>query len=149
MTIGEPHFIKLVRIYDAPCERVFAAWTDKERLRRWFAPRGFTIEEYSGEGRPGAAWRVCFRSRQGGEYRSSGVCKEIAAPERVVYTHSWEDENDARSPETTVTVRFSELAGRTLLEFHQAVFPDAESRDRHEEGWCTCLERLAEHLDEK
>lgn len=149
MAVGEPYYIKLTRIYDAPRARVFAAWTDRAQLKAWFAPRGFTIEEYSGDAKPGAAWRASMRSRQGGDYRSSGVCKEICAPEKIVYTHSWEDENDARSPETTVAVEFSEFHGKTILVFRQEVFPSAESRDSHEEGWCTCLERLAEHLGEQ
>ncbi len=149
MAVGEPNFIKLKRIYAAPRARVFAAWTERAQIEKWFAPRGFTIEEYAGAASPGVAWRAAMRSRQGGDYRSSGVCKEIIEPEKIVYTHSWEDENDARSPETTVTVEFSEFHGMTVLVFHQALFPTAESRDSHEEGWCTCLERLAEHLGEQ
>ena len=149
MAVGEPYFIKLTRIYDAPRGRVFSAWTDRTRLVRWFAPRGFSVEEYSGGAAPGEAWRASMRSRRGGDYRSGGVCVEIKEPERIVYTHSWEDENDVRSPETTVSVGFSEFHGKTVLVFRQEGFPSAESRDVHEEGWCTCLERLAEHLDEQ
>ncbi|MGI9296415.1 MAG: SRPBCC family protein [Gammaproteobacteria bacterium] len=149
MTVGEPHYIKLTRVFSAPREEVFSALADESHLRRWCAPRGFAVEECVAAKAPGDAWRLHMRSPKGNDYRSGGVCAEIAAPARLVYTHSWEDENDVRSPETTVTITLEEWAGKTLLTFHQGVFPSVESRDGHEEGWCTSLEKLAEHLGEK
>lgn len=149
MTVGTPNFIKLVRIYDAPREQVFAAWTDSAQVARWCAPRGFHVTDQAVGGEPGKGWRLAMQKTGGGEYRSSGVYKEAVKPERLVYTHSWEDENDERSPETTVHIEFEDRGGQTLLTFRQDGFPSEESRDGHEEGWCTCLEKLAEHLASK
>lgn len=148
MTVGEPYYIRLTRVFAASREEVFAALTDEARLREWCAPRGFAMEEYIWTQTPGDAWRRWLRSPKGNDYRSSGIYKESEVPSRLVYTHSWEDENDERSPETTVTITLEEWADKTLLVFHQGVFPSAESRDGHEEGWCTTLEKLAEHLGE-
>lgn len=146
--VGEPHFIKLVRVLSASREAVFAALSEEEQLRQWCAPRGMTVSHCVAGAGEGAAWRVEMQSSKGAEYRSSGVCSEIVPLSRIVYTHSWEDENDERSPETVVTIELEELAGRTLLTFSQHGFPNAEARDGHEEGWCTALEKLAEHLGE-
>ncbi len=148
MTVGEPFFIKLKRVFAAPREEVFAALTDKNRLQEWCAPRGFVVEECVVARAPGDSWRLHIRSPKSNDYRSGGVCKESVPPSRLVYTHSWEDENEERSPETTVTITLDERDGGTFLTFHQAVFPSAETRDGHEEGWCTSLEKLAEHLGE-
>ena len=148
MTVGEPYCIKLTRVFAASREEVFAALSEESRLRQWCSPRGFEVEECVAAREPGKAWRMHMLSPKGNDYRSGGVCKEASAPSRIVYTHSWEDENDVRSPETTVEISLEEWAGRTLLTFRQGVFPSAESRDGHEEGWCTSLEKLAEHLGE-
>ena len=149
MTVGEPYFVKLTRVFSAAREEVFAALSDEKRLRQWCAPRGFSVEECVCAKAPGDSWRLHMRSPKGNDYRSGGVCKESVPPSRLVYTHSWEDENDVRSPETAVTIALEEWAGKTILTFHQTGFPSAESRDGHEEGWCTSLEKLAEHLGEK
>ncbi len=55
----------ITRVFDAPRNVVFQAWTKKEHLDRWCAPRGFTILDSEGELRPGGRWRCCMRSPDG------------------------------------------------------------------------------------
>jgi uncharacterized protein YndB with AHSA1/START domain len=136
----------VTRVFDAPRSLLFRAWTRKEHLDRWCAPRGFTIPYSEGELRPGGAWRCCMRSPDGAEHWLSGIYREVVEDELLVFTHAWEDERGKRGHETVVTVRFADQGGKTKLTFHQAIFDSVEARDGHAGGWTECLDRLGEHL---
>jgi uncharacterized protein YndB with AHSA1/START domain len=135
----------ITRVFDAPRSLVFEAWTAKEHLDQWCAPRGFTIPWSEGELRPGGSWRSCMRAPDGTEYRLRGTYREIVQNERLVFTHTWEEDDGTLGPETIVTVRFADEDGKTRLTFEQGPFKSVESRDAHRGGWTECLERLAEH----
>lgn len=136
----------LTRVFDAPRSLVFEAWTDKEHLDQWCAPRGFTIPSSEGEFRPGGPWRSCLCAPDGTEYRLRGTYREIIPDELLIFTHVWEEDDGTLSPETIVTVRFADENGKTRLTFEQGPFRSVESREGHLGGWTGCLERLAEHL---
>ena len=57
----------LTRVVDAPRELVFKAWTEREQLIHWMAPRGFTIPAADGDLRPGGAWSTTMHPPQGPE----------------------------------------------------------------------------------
>ncbi|MGH6896936.1 MAG: SRPBCC family protein [Geminicoccaceae bacterium] len=134
------------RVLEAPRDLVFEAWTEQEHLIHWSAPHGFTITHGEGDVRPGGAWRCCMRSAEGVDYWLGGSYREIVAPERLVFTHAWEDEADRTGHATLVTVTFAEHGQRTKLGFHQAGFESVASRDSHRDGWTECLDRLAGYL---
>jgi uncharacterized protein YndB with AHSA1/START domain len=136
----------ITRIFDAPPSLVFEAWTTKEHLDQWCAPRGFTIPWSEGELRPGGSWRSCIRSPEGVEYRLRGTYREIVQNELLVFTHTWEEDDGTLGPETMVTVQFADEDGKTKLTFEQKPFKSVEARDAHKGGWTECLERLAEHM---
>lgn len=135
--------LTLTRLFDAPRELVFKAWTDPELLRHWAAPRKFRITHQSGEVTPGGAWRCCMSSSEGAEFWLGGQYEEIIPPERLVFTHAWDEEAGYT---TLVTVTFEDVGGKTLLTLHQAPFKSRESRDGHEGGWSECFDILAELL---
>jgi len=135
------------RIFDAPRRLVFEAWTKGEHLKRWCAPKGFTIPDSEGDIRPGGSWRSHMRSPDGQDFRISGVYREVIPNELLVFTHGWEDENGKRGHETVVTVRFADQGKKTKLTLQQAVFETVGARDGHQGGWSECLDRLAEHLE--
>lgn len=135
----------ITRVLDAPRDLAFGAWTEREHLVHWSAPRGFAITHCDGDARLGGAWRCCMRSPEGVDYWLGGVYREIVEPERVVFTHVWEDDGRP-GHETLVTVTFVEHEGKTKLAFHQAGFESIASRDSHQEGWTECLDRLADYL---
>ena len=133
----------ITRVFDAPRPLVFKAWTEPERLVRWWGPEGFTLPSCEMDLRPGGAFRFLMRSPEGNDHRLQGVYREIAEPERLVFTSAWVDADGKPGHETLVTVTFAEHGAKTTLTLHQAVFESVESRDGHEAGWTECLDRLA------
>ncbi|HVH78124.1 MAG TPA: SRPBCC domain-containing protein [Stellaceae bacterium] len=136
------------RVLDAPREMVFAAWTDPKQAARWWGPKGFTTVSNQMDVRVGGEWRRVMRSPEGTEHSSRGVYREIAAPERLVFTYRWERGGAAgHGPETIVTVTFADLGkGRTELTLRQEEFATIEGRDDHNIGWSGALDCLADYL---
>ena len=136
----------LKREVAAPRERVFAAWTDVAKAAHWWAPRGFATLSCEMDVRPGGAWRRRMRAPDGALITKHGVYREIAAPERLVFTYNTEGRG-IDDPETLVTVTFAELGDRTRLTLRHTLFEtDAQARD-HEGGWTGCLERFAAFVE--
>lgn len=136
----------ITRVFDAPRSLVFEAWTDSKHVASWWGPKDFTITSCTVEFRPGGAWRTCMRSPQGVDHWASGVYREIVAPERLVFTFAWDAGQEQQSRDTTITVNFEELDGKTKLIFHQAFFDSVPDRDSHREGWNECFDRLGAYL---
>lgn len=134
------------RVFDAPRHLVFKAWTEPERMMHWWSPQGFMTTSCEVDLRAGGAWRCCMRSPEGTEHTEQGIYREIVEPERLVFTHAWEDVGGKPGHETRVTVTFAEHGGKTTVGIHQAVFESVASRASHQEGWGECLDRLAGYL---
>jgi uncharacterized protein YndB with AHSA1/START domain len=139
----------ITRLFDAPRELVFRAWTEPDRAVRWWGPQGFTTAHYEIDFRPGGSYRVCMRSPEGIEHWQRGVCREVVEPERLVFTFAWEDAEGRPGHETVVTVDFAEVGARTRLTLHQAVFETVTARDLHQGGWASALDCLAEYLAQR
>lgn len=133
--------LTLERKIPAARDRVFAAWTQPELLRRWSAPEGLTIEDGATDLRVGGGWRVVMAEPDGTRHEAYGTYREIAPPERLAYTHAWKGDAGS-SPETVLTVELKPEADGTLLVLTQAGFPSPESRDGHREGWSSALDNL-------
>jgi uncharacterized protein YndB with AHSA1/START domain len=136
----------ITRIFDAPRSLVFKAWTEPERLVRWWGPLGFKTRVSKMEVRAGGAWRFCMRSPEGIENWQQGVYLEIVEPERLVFSYAFEDTTGKPGHETRVTVTFAEDNGKTRLTVHHAVFEAVAVRDDHARGWGETLDRLAAEL---
>ena len=134
-------------LFDAPRTLVWDAWTERRHLERWQgAPQGFTVTTAESDIRPGGAFRICMRSPEGVDHWLQGVYREVVAPERLVFTHSWLDAQKKPTAETLVTITFAERGGKTELTLRQTGFKSDESRAGHEDGWASTLERLADYL---
>lgn len=83
--------IVVTRIIDAPRPLVFKAWTEPERLKRWWGPRGFTASVIETDLRVGGKYPWGMRSPDGQEIFTTGVYREIVEPERIVVTESFAD----------------------------------------------------------
>ena len=134
------------RVFDAPRSLVFEAWTRPEHLARWWGPQGFTKVAWEMDVRPGGAWFRRMRSPDGTLYTKRGIYREVVAPERLVFTYANEAADGTLDAETLVTVTFEEQGTRTRLTLHHTGFESVASRDAHEGGWTSCMERFAEYL---
>jgi uncharacterized protein YndB with AHSA1/START domain len=141
--------IVLTRDFDAPRELVFEAWTDPDRVARWWGPRGFTTTTHEMDVRPGGVWRFVMHGPDGTDYPNRIVYVEVVRPERLVYRHA--GEGDAADVRFHTTVTFVEQGGKTQLTLRM-VFETAADRDRVAEkygaveGGKQTLERLGEYL---
>ena len=139
--------VLITRIFDAPRDLVFKAWTEPEHLARWWGPRGFTLLSCEMDLRPGGSYRFHMRGPDGDDHWPQGVYREIAAPERLVLTWTWADsDRNPVPPETVLTVTFEEDHGKTKLTLHHGVFESISMRDEHHSGWNSTLDRLGEYV---
>ncbi|MBX3654573.1 MAG: SRPBCC domain-containing protein [Ramlibacter sp.] len=136
----------ITRLFNAPRQLVYEAWTRPEHLAHWSGPEGFTTPHHEMDLRVGGRYRACLRSPDGQDHWVQGVYRELRAPERLSMTHAWEDASGQPGLETLVTVTFTDQDGQTLMTFHQAAFESSASRDGHEGGWSSSFHRLAAHL---
>jgi uncharacterized protein YndB with AHSA1/START domain len=118
--------IVLTRLFDAPRHLVFEAMTRPEHVRRWW---GILDDKHSVpvceiDLRPGGAWRFVGRGPKG-EYGFHGVYREIAPPDRIVFTEIYDPFPDV---ESVVTSIFTEENGKTRLTV-KCLYPSVEVRD--------------------
>jgi uncharacterized protein YndB with AHSA1/START domain len=142
--------LEITRVFNAPRELVFKAWTDPEHMARWGGPEGYSATTVELDARPGGAWRLGMRSPEGEEHLQGGVIREIVPPERLVYTFAWEEADGTPGHETLVSVTLAEHgpdAAQTLMTFRQGTFENVDSRDGHLVGWDSAFNVLAEYLE--
>jgi uncharacterized protein YndB with AHSA1/START domain len=144
----------ITRVFDAPRELVFKAWTEPKRLMRWWGPKGFTSPVCKIDLRPGGVFLNCMRSPDGKDYWSQGVYREIVKPERIVCTDTFADEKGnpvsprqyGMSPdwpdEALITVTFTEHAGKTRLTLQHSPLNPGPDRDMCQQGWNESLDKL-------
>ena len=139
--------IVMIRVFDAPREAVFKAYTNPNLIPRWWGPKSLTTSIDKMEVRPGGAWRFVQRDSSGKEYAFKGVYREIVPPERLVYTFEFEG-----MPGHVIleTVMFEDPKGKTKLTA-TSLFQTVEDRDGMlrsgmEEGAAETMDRLEELL---
>jgi uncharacterized protein YndB with AHSA1/START domain len=115
----------MTRVFEAPRNLVFDALTRPELLRRWYGPVGWSLVVCEIDLRVGGSWRFVSRRPDGKEVGQGGVYREIAPPERLVNTESWEDWNPG---ELLVTAVLVEHGGKTTYT-STVLFPSQEVRD--------------------
>jgi uncharacterized protein YndB with AHSA1/START domain len=112
----------VTRVFNAPCELVFRAWTQPEHFASWWGGEGMStpLESMRMDVRPGGEWYACMRSdADGTEHPFAGVYREIVANERLVMTIS-EGHRPDPDREHLLTIKFTEVDGKTEMAFSQA-----------------------------
>jgi uncharacterized protein YndB with AHSA1/START domain len=142
--------IVMTRVFDAPRDLVFEAWTNPEHVRHWWGLRASTMLRCEADVRPGGSWRYVTTGSDGEEVPFTGVYREITAPERLVYTEVYDVAPFNSGDPAVNTVIFTEENGRTLTTV-TTVYPTKEVRDfvlgtGMERGAAESYDRLAEHL---
>lgn len=140
--------LTMTRDYDAPRELVFQAWTDPAHLVQWYGPDGFTITIHSMDVRPGGMWRFIMHGPDGTDYTNRIVYSEVVRPERLVFLHGEDVDDDPGAFD--VTIRFDDVDGRTRVTNHMVLRTAAQRAEAVAFGAIELgkqtLERLASHL---
>jgi uncharacterized protein YndB with AHSA1/START domain len=138
--------IVVTRMIDAPRELVFAAFTEREHVEKWWVPSGTTIHEYNVE--PEGLWRYTQPGPNGAEYPFKIKFVEIANPTRLVYDFATDSESAPEPVRTTVT--FEEEDGKTKvtlqLEYASAAERQEAAKYGAEKGAAMALGSLADYL---
>jgi uncharacterized protein YndB with AHSA1/START domain len=117
--------IHIERVFDAPRDRVFAAFTDPELIPEWWGPHGTTTTVDTMDVRAGGSWRFVIRDADGTEQGFRGTYREVTPPERIVHSWEWEGMPGYVSIETAT---FEDLGDRTRLTT-VALYHTPEERD--------------------
>ncbi len=138
--------IVVTRLFDAPRELVFAAFTEREHVANWWAPSGATIHEFNSQ--PGGLWRYSMSGPDGASYPIKVQFIDIDRPTRLVYDYG-ADVADAPEPVRT-SVTFAEENGRTRVTL-QLMFATAAAREEAAQygaaaGAQQALRSLADYL---
>ncbi len=136
--------IVVTRVFNAPRELVFTAWTDPKHVAQWWGPNGFTITVHEMDVRPGGVWRFVMHGPDGTDFPNKIAFVEITPPERLVLSH-------VSAPQFRMTATFAEQCGKTRLTVRM-LFETAEERDRTvkqfgaDEGLKQTIGRLEERV---
>jgi uncharacterized protein YndB with AHSA1/START domain len=119
--------IVLSRVFNAPRELVFEAWTDPEGLAQWFGPKGFVTKTHEIDVRVGGRWRFEMRAPNGTCYPNRIEYLEIKKPERLVMDHGSDVDDDPRRFRVTITFD-AQSDGKTVVTMRQ-LLPNKAQRD--------------------
>jgi uncharacterized protein YndB with AHSA1/START domain len=153
----------IARTFDAPRDLVWKAFTDPQRMPRWYSPKGFTTQAAKADVRPGGMYHYCLRSPDGAEMWGKVVYREIAPPDRLVWVTSFSDAQGAitRHPmaptwplEMLTTVTLAEQGDKTTVTVEWIpINPTDEERTTFDtshqsmkQGWTGTFDQLAEYL---
>lgn len=137
----------VTRVIAAPRELVFDAFTDPAHIADWWGPNGFTTTTHARDVRVGGVWRFTMHGPDGTNYNDTITYREISRPDRIVYFHEGDAEQNL-SFETTIT--FKAVDGGTRLSL-RTLFDTVEIRDEMRkfgavEGGQQTLARLEAYL---
>jgi uncharacterized protein YndB with AHSA1/START domain len=134
--------LTLKRRLKAPPAKVFAAWTDPEKIKRWMGPGEIVTQRAEADPRVGGRYRIEMHSPNGEPHNVGGVYREIVANEKLVFTWAWDVAPSDEPHESLVTVLLKADGDGTLLTLtHEKLF-DEKSRDGHQHGWMGALDKL-------
>lgn len=140
--------VTLKRLFDAPREAVFRAWTEQAQVAKWFGLRDVRLEITEFDARVGGKYRFICRHADGRAPVVRGSYREVTPYDRIAFTWAWEQPNPPGGvgQETLVTVTFKSVGQRTEVTLHHGDFSDADFRHAHEQGWTVAFERFGEAL---
>jgi uncharacterized protein YndB with AHSA1/START domain len=146
VTMPTDRTIQMTRVFDAPRQLVWDAFSKPELLKRWFGPRGWSLVACEVDHRVGGGFRFVLRGPDGKDMGMRGVYRELAPPDRSVHVESFDD----YPGESTVTAVFTEKSGKTTMTA-TVEYPSREVRDivistGMEHGAAESYDKLAELL---
>lgn len=137
----------VTRVFDAPRELVFRAWTEAEMVKQWWGPGDWPVVVSRVDLRVGGKWHYCMRGPDGTESWGIAEYREIDPPKRLAFTDHFSDaDGNANGPASVMQIDFEDLAGKTRI-VSRSVFASAEHRRQTiemgvEEGLGMALDQL-------
>ena len=129
----------------APPEKVYAAWTDPEKILKWFGPDAGPAEHAKLDVRVGGHYSIIFRTENGEQHHVSGVYREVVPDEKLVFSWAWRSTPER---ESLVTILIKPDGSGSLLTLQHEKFFDEKARDHHRHGWRGCLDKLERYFAE-
>ena len=150
--------INITRIFDAPREKVWRAWTNPEDLKMWWGPETYTTPYFTVDLRVGGKYLYCMRSSSGEETWGTGTYLEVVDQKRLVSTDSFADKDGNIVPASTygmdvewpadskIALTFEDMDGKTRFTLKHTSIPAGSDGDLSEQGWNDSFDRLANYL---
>ena len=137
--------LTLKRRLNAVPAKVYAAWTDPQKIARWFGPASVRAgsERASIDARVGGRYRVSFDMESGEHHEVGGVYREMVPNQRLAFSWAW---HSTPKRESQVTISLQPDGDGTLLTLHHEQLFDQAARDGHESGWIGTLDKLEKYL---
>jgi uncharacterized protein YndB with AHSA1/START domain len=139
---AEKTSVHIKRFINAPRARVYAAWTDPAQLKEWWGPESVRTRNFAADVRVGGKYRWDLINQEDEEMSVFGEYRELVPEKKIVFTWKWDDDDVWENRSSVVTVELFDAAGGTELHLRHEQLPSTESRDRHNEGWNSVLDRL-------
>ena len=137
MSVDTMNSLRITRLIRANQQTVWDAWTQPDQMRQWSCPEPGGVQDIASDFRVGGSYTIAMRV-DGNAHTAIGTYKEIDAPNRLVYTWDWKEE-DNRMGETLVTVEFEARGDATEVVLLHTGFPAVEAKEAHEQGWGACI----------
>jgi uncharacterized protein YndB with AHSA1/START domain len=139
--------VLITRIFDAPREQVFKAWTDPDEVAAWYGPEHMEAprERIRIDARVGGRWELTMVRREGeGEFSIGYEILELVEPELIVLRSDPMPEAGMHEP-TVVRVELHDHGAKTRMTLSDGPLPPA-ARGHAEAGWSAAFDKLAAHL---
>lgn len=158
MAVATQTQLVITRLFDAPREAVWKAWTDPEAVKRWWGPKNFTAPVSRIDLKVGGKYLSCMRGPDGRDYWSTGRYLEIVPGEKLVMSDSFADEEGNVVPaskygmssefplELRITVSLSDYDGRTEMTLIHEGMPAGGEGEQANIGWNESFDKLADYL---
>ena len=156
---------EISRVFDASRDKVWKAWTEAERMKQWWGPKGFVVKQLELDLRPGGTMHYCLAAPDGTEMWGKMAYKEIVKERKLVFINSFSDAKGGttRHPmheswplELDSTITFEDAGpGKTRVSIHWLPAPSStetekktfdDNRESMKMGWGGTLDQLTSHL---
>jgi uncharacterized protein YndB with AHSA1/START domain len=138
--------LEIRRFIKAPRDRVYSAWSDPAQLKEWFGPENVQTRNLIADVRVGGQFRWDCTDPEGKEVTISGEYRELQPGKKIVFTWRFEGDEDWKDHNSVVTVEFFDRKGGTEVHLTHENLPTEPSRDDHEQGWKSALDKLEKFL---
>lgn len=148
--------LTITRVFEAPRELVWKAWTEPKLIAKWWGPRGVTIPRCELDARPGGSMYIVMLAGKelgnfaGQEWPMKGTFEELAPPERLVWLSSALDDKKGIMLETRSTMTLEELGSKTKMTLHITITKMTKGGEFAAQGmgagWNQSIDKLGDFL---